>query len=169
MALNKETPDKIFLIEKSYDGKTWWWVTHYAPFFNEVDAESEVKVLTSAIVDCRYRVIPFTRSKVLQSNRSKNVELKAKNNKRAVYTGQSLPKPGDIIYVGTHLYIDHGQDDVVGGKATVKSVKKDTSHNIGFIEVLEHPGTSYGWLVLRNEQKKLAAEFGDKWAYADPE
>lgn len=102
---------------------------------------------------------------------SKAAYHKAKKtvNKVPVYTGSDLPKPGDIIYVRSAFYIDRGEDDVVGGKATVREVKSMNNHNIGWVYVWEHPGHGYGWLCLRDEQAKLASEFGDNWAYPSPD
>jgi hypothetical protein len=83
-----------------------------------------------------------------------------------------LPKPGDKIYVPSRCYIDRGQDDVLGGKATVIRVEEKTSGlpiNRYFVQVLEHPGSSYNWIILAEEQEKLKAEFGDSVARPDPE
>lgn len=34
--------------------------------------------------------------------------------------------------------------------------------------MLEHPGTSYNWILLSEEQEKLKAQFGDSVARPDP-
>jgi hypothetical protein len=83
-----------------------------------------------------------------------------------------IPKRGDKIYVPTRFYIEHGQDDVLGGLATVTHVEEKTNVlpvNRYFVSVLEHPGTSYNWILLSAEQEKLKAEFGDSVARPDPE
>lgn len=78
-----------------------------------------------------------------------------------------LPKVGDIIYVGSHMYLSRGSDDVVGGKATVTKVDKQT-YGV-FITVAEHPGHSYNWKILEEDQDKLKKQFGNKKAYPDPD
>jgi hypothetical protein len=83
-----------------------------------------------------------------------------------------IPKRGDKIYVPTRFYIEHGQDDVLGGLATVTHVEEKTNGlpvNRYFVSVLEHPGTSYNWILLSAEQEKLKAQFGDSVARPDPE
>lgn len=82
------------------------------------------------------------------------------------------PKIGDEIYVATHLYISHGRDDVVGGRARVTRVDVSTSGGepCAFVTVAEHPGHSYNWdQMLSQQQDELAKEFGDKRAYPDPD
>lgn len=107
--------------------------------------------------------------KLIMENHGRYTEAKQKDNALPVYRGRDLPKPGDIIYVRTSIYIDRGEDDVVGGKASVREVKPDKGHNLGWVTVWEHPGHSYGWLSLLEDQAKLEKEFGDKWAYPDPD
>lgn len=82
--------------------------------------------------------------------------------------GYWVPKVGDKIYVATHLYIDHGEDDVVGGLATVTKVQKYNGSNV-MLSVEEHPGHSYNWKVLFEDQEELKEEFGQQAAYADPD
>lgn len=81
------------------------------------------------------------------------------------------PKVGDMVYVGPSLYIDHGQDDVMGGLAHVTDVRPSMSAGqmVPFVSVLEHRGRFYNWRLLAVEQEKLAKEFRTKWAYEDPE
>jgi hypothetical protein len=83
-----------------------------------------------------------------------------------------MVKVGDIVYVETSLYLSHGLDDVIGGKAHVTKVYKGISggKNCTFIEVEEHPQNGYNWgQFLSKKQKSLAKRFGDKWAYPDPD
>ncbi len=82
-----------------------------------------------------------------------------------------VPKPGDVIYVETELYLSHGIDDLRGGKATVTRVKDETIRGRGvpFVEVAENPGSFYNWEYLGGKQAALAAEFGDAWAHAAPD
>jgi len=86
----------------------------------------------------------------------------------------TIPKVGDTIYVESHMYISRGSDDVVGGKATVRSVEVSKSLPKGdtnsiFVSVVEHPGHSYNWYHLSKEQDKLKKQFGNKKAYPDPD
>jgi hypothetical protein len=82
-----------------------------------------------------------------------------------------IPKPGDIIYVDTDLYVWHGADDFRGGKATVSKVEMQNSQGkqVAWVEVVENPGTSYNWAVLAEKQSELATQFGNNWAHADPD
>jgi hypothetical protein len=87
---------------------------------------------------------------------------------------KSIPNVGDTIYVDSHMYISHGSDDVVGGKATVSKVNVNSrlpeGHiNSVFVSVKEHPGHSYNWFDLETRQAKLKKEFSDKRAYPDPD
>jgi len=78
-------------------------------------------------------------------------------------------KVGDKIYIPTKLYISHGEDDVVGGLATVTKVKLDPNNKHVYVEVKENPGTSYSLDRLLEQQEKLKKEFGNKSAYQDPD
>jgi hypothetical protein len=82
-----------------------------------------------------------------------------------------IPKPGDIIYVETDLYVRHGADDFRGGKARVSKVQIEDRRGKQepWIEVVENPGTLYNWEYLAEKQATLALEFGDTWAHADPD
>jgi hypothetical protein len=82
------------------------------------------------------------------------------------------PKVGDLVYVATHLYIDHGEDDVVGGLAQVTKVVESMSggdRSCKFVDVAQHD-SRYNWTQwLCPEQKDLMKEFGNKVAYPDPD
>lgn len=82
-----------------------------------------------------------------------------------------IPKPGDIIYVRTSMYIDHGEDDFRGGKATVTEVTEGISAgvNVPFVSIKERPGYSYNWVMLSSEQEDLKERFGDRWSHPDPD
>jgi hypothetical protein len=77
------------------------------------------------------------------------------------------PKVGDTIYVDTRMYIDHGEDDMQGGRATISKV------NVGkygtFVEVKELPNDSFNYYLLMEDQAKLKKEFGRRKAYPDPD
>jgi hypothetical protein len=78
-----------------------------------------------------------------------------------------LPKVGQQIYVPTSLYIDHGEDDVIGGRATISLVEKQD--NYVWIHVKELPGRTYNLEYLLERQEDLKKEFGRKKAYPDPD
>ncbi len=80
-------------------------------------------------------------------------------------------RAGDVIYVDTELYISHGRDDFRGGLAEVVEVKPDISRGkpTPFVRVAQEPDTWHNWHMLAEEQKKLRAEFGKKWAHPDPD
>jgi len=82
-----------------------------------------------------------------------------------------VPKPGDVIYVETELYLSHGVDDLRGGKARVTRVQDETIRGraVPFVEVDENPGSFYNWEHLGEKQAALAAKFGDVWAHASPD
>ena len=80
----------------------------------------------------------------------------------------NIPKAGDIIYIEGSLYLGHGEDDMVGGKALINSIEKDEQGDVWIIlEILR--STRYNWRYLKKEQKKLKKEFGDTWAYSNPD
>ena len=79
-----------------------------------------------------------------------------------------LPRIGAVLYIETELYIGHGEDDVRGGKAVVESVQnKWGSVWITFKGFSRHK--YYSWQHLLNNQEKLRGEYGDLWAYPDPD
>lgn len=78
------------------------------------------------------------------------------------------PKKGNTIYVETSLYIDRGQDDVLGGKATVTLVTH-ASNGDWYVSVKEHPGIHYNWSYLGPQQAELKKEYGRRRARPDPD
>lgn len=86
--------------------------------------------------------------------------------------GDDTPIPGQTIYVETSLYIDHGQDDVHGGLATVAVVYDRGMRNdqtVLFVRVKEHPKDSYNWDHLKERQEALQRRFGGRRAHQCPE
>jgi hypothetical protein len=83
-----------------------------------------------------------------------------------------IPKVGDLIYVSTRLYIDHGEDDVQGGLATVKAIVREPKYtqagNDLFIEVEEIP-QSPNWRMHWEKQKEERDRYGTNFAYPDPD
>ncbi len=81
-----------------------------------------------------------------------------------------VPKPGDVIYLDTDLYIRHGADDFRGGKAIVSEVRMEgLGQHMRWIKVVQNPGTSYNWALLADKQAALALKFGDTWSHPDPD
>lgn len=83
-----------------------------------------------------------------------------------------VPSVGDEIYVPSALYISHGEDDILGGRAVVKSVKKEKHGNdiIHGVTVQELPNRTYFWENgLADKQEELRKEFGDGRARPDPD
>lgn len=80
---------------------------------------------------------------------------------------KTVPEVGDKIYVDSSFSISNGSSDVVGGLATVTKVDKE-DYGI-FVSVKEHPGHSYNWEILAENQNELRKEFGSKKAYPDPD
>jgi len=80
-------------------------------------------------------------------------------------------KVGDKIYIRTSLSIDHGQDDVSGGLATVAKITSGISagKKTPFVEVKEVPGTSYNWEILAEEQESLRKQYKNQVAHPDPD
>jgi hypothetical protein len=81
------------------------------------------------------------------------------------------PKVGDKIYVGTSLHLSHGIDDVNGGLCTICKVEKGRSagHDTLFVAVEEHPGHSYNWEYIIENQTKWSRQFGANPGYACPD
>lgn len=85
---------------------------------------------------------------------------------------QQIPNVGDDIYVDTSLYIGHGIDDFMGGKAQVWEVYEEHLKGGGkiiWVTVVEHPNTRYNWRHLEELQEKLKQEFGERRAYPCPD
>ncbi len=81
-------------------------------------------------------------------------------------------KIGDVIYVDTALYLSHGVDDFVGGKATVSKVYEQMSGGeiTTFVKIVESPHTGFNWgQYLSKEQERLADKFGETNAHSDPD
>ncbi|KND49505.1 MAG: hypothetical protein AB203_00290 [Parcubacteria bacterium C7867-008] len=80
----------------------------------------------------------------------------------------SAPKPGDTIYLDTELYVSHGVDDVIGGKAVIKEVLQ--AYGAIFITTELDPLAQYRWENgLELEQERLKQKFGDSWAHFEPD
>ena len=82
-----------------------------------------------------------------------------------------IPQPGDIIYINSSLFITHGEDDVIGGLATVIEVEERPTQGraVTFVRVEENPESWYNWEHLGPQQEELENYFGESWAYAEPD
>jgi hypothetical protein len=84
-----------------------------------------------------------------------------------------VPEVGEYIYVRTSLFIDHGEDDRVGGLAEVTDVHEGMSGGDPkclFVGTMQHPCGGSNWTqFLFREQEKLMKEHGDNFAYPDPD
>jgi len=80
-------------------------------------------------------------------------------------------RQGDVIYIGTELYLGHGRDDFRGGLAEVSEVRQDISKGqpTPFVRVVQQPDTLHNWRLLASEQKELRQRHGKGWAHPDPD
>jgi hypothetical protein len=78
---------------------------------------------------------------------------------------------GDVIYIGTELYLGHGRDDFRGGLAEVSEMRMEKSKGqpTPFVRVLQQPDTIHNWKLLASEQKELRQRHGKDWAHPDPD
>ena len=96
------------------------------------------------------------------------------NPKEKQMTKETLPVPrvGDDIYVGTSLYLSHGEDDFCGGLAQVVEVLEGLrgGGTIDFGQLKERPGISFNWeQYLAQRQEELKERFGSDRAHPDPD
>jgi len=80
-------------------------------------------------------------------------------------------RKGDVIYIGTELYLGHGRDDFRGGLAEVSEmrVEKSKGQPTPFVRVVQQPDTIHNWKLLAAEQKELRQRHGKDWAHPDPD
>lgn len=78
---------------------------------------------------------------------------------------------GDVIYIGTELYLGHGRDDFRGGLAEVSEMRLEKSKGqpTPFVRVVQQPDTLHNWKLLASEQKELRQRHGKNWAHPDPD
>lgn len=84
---------------------------------------------------------------------------------------QPIPKVGDDIYVESALYLDHGEDDILGGLAKVTSVREERLGDRVVIKVTvaKIPGI-FNWTErLAGLQEKLKEQFGESRAHPEPD
>jgi hypothetical protein len=83
-----------------------------------------------------------------------------------------VPKVGDLIYTDTRLYVDHGEDDVVGGLSEITRVYKEMSGGDPlclFVDIAQHDQGGNWTQYLFPDQKELMEEFGLQVSYPDPD
>jgi hypothetical protein len=83
-----------------------------------------------------------------------------------------VPRVGDLIYVDTSLYLDHGEDDVEGGLAQITKVSNRMSggdDKCVFVEVAQTHANRNWTQFLYPEQKELMKQFGTRVSYPDPD
>jgi len=78
-----------------------------------------------------------------------------------------LPKVGQKIWVPSRMYLDRGEDDMVGGLGTIDSVRQD--RHIVWVSVSEVPNHDFNLEVILDEQKELENEFGRRKPYPQPD
>ena len=80
-------------------------------------------------------------------------------------------RKGDVIYIGTELYLGHGRDDFRGGLAEVSEMRLEKSKGLPtpFVRVVQQPDTIHNWKLLASEQKELRQRHGKDWAHPDPD
>jgi hypothetical protein len=80
-------------------------------------------------------------------------------------------RKGDVIYIGTELYLGHGRDDFIGGLAEVSETRPDISKGqpTPFVRVVQQPDTLHNWKLLAAEQKELRQRHGKSWAHPHPD
>jgi hypothetical protein len=80
-------------------------------------------------------------------------------------------RKGDVIYVGTELYLGHGRDDFRGGLAEVSEIleQKSAGKLAPFVRLVQQPDSLHNWKLLAAEQMKLRLENGTDWAHPDPD
>lgn len=80
-------------------------------------------------------------------------------------------RKGDVIYIGTELYLGHGRDDFRGGLAEVMDVRQEKSKGqlTPFVRVVQQPDTLHNWKLLASEQKEHRRQHGKSWAHPDPD
>lgn len=88
--------------------------------------------------------------------------------------GSDEPKVGDRIYVPTSLYVYRGEDDFMGGIATISGIDRSNHlppehYNYMMVSIKERPGSSYNWRYLMENQDKWREQYGDQVAKPDPD
>ena len=80
---------------------------------------------------------------------------------------KDTPKSGDVIYIPSEMFVSHGSDDIVGGKARITAVKE--SGDRVWVMLERWPYVWDAWECLLPQQGHLKEAFGDSWAYPSPD
>ena len=85
-----------------------------------------------------------------------------------------IPIKGQKIYVPTSIYVYRGEDDFMGGIATISDIEYDKilpkdHYNHIMISIEENPKTGYNWNYIYENQKKWKKEYKGQIAHPDPD
>jgi len=84
-----------------------------------------------------------------------------------IFIAKMKPKSGDFIYMDSELSLSHGEDDIIGGRAEIKEVRKEPGFT--WIVFTLFPDSLYNWAQLEPLQEKLKERFGDSRAHHEPD
>ena len=90
----------------------------------------------------------------------------------SVYTSMfpriNAPELGDQIYVPTQLFLSHGEDDFLGGIATVNRIIIEPNLiMVGIEEASE--AVRYNWAYLKKHQEEWAEKYWNRIAHEAPD
>lgn len=98
------------------------------------------------------------------------VEQLKNETERMLCPPDEVPKVGQDIYVPSSFYLSRGRDDFRGGRCEVSKVEWDEQQQNHVVCIVERPSHGYYWeSSLRDQQKKLAEEYGDERGRPDPD
>lgn len=83
-------------------------------------------------------------------------------------TDQQKPVIGQQAYIPTQLYMTHGEDDFLGGLATIKSVGEGDGCNV-LVEFEEQLGSHWNWPYLLAHQDEWRETYGERRAEPFPD
>jgi hypothetical protein len=73
------------------------------------------------------------------------------------------PVVDEPVYVGSSYYIDHGEDDFCGGKATIRSIEREwfptNPYNALSVTLHEHPGHQHNWYALMESEPETRERY----------
>ncbi len=82
-----------------------------------------------------------------------------------------LPIIGEDVYIGTSLYIDHGEDDFEGGLCEIIGIQDGISagEKAIYVRVKEDPFSWHNWSFLMESQDKWRERYGNQRGHPDPD
>lgn len=133
-----------------------------------------MKTITTKYYKCQRTGEIFEHAEMARASENFLIPAKLDLLKKRIHSGGYwVPEVGDYIYVRTSLFIDHGQDDVVGGLAEVTRAYESMSCGDSkciFVETMQHSNGGGNWTQsLFREQGRLMEEYGESFAYPDPD